>query len=198
MPSTRAALAALIVLPIGLAGCVERGHEMETPAVNGSVQHLNPDGLHENPAYSQAVVVTGNVKTVYVGGQNAVDTAGTVVGKGEHQDADRTGAAERRDGVGGRGSAARPCHQVERPHRARPVVGAGLRGVPARVGQSAEPARRDDELRCGVGPPGLSRGDRGDRRRPSGIDGGALRIRAARPGARASVSLGVRSATLLD
>lgn len=51
--------------------------------MQGSVQHLNPDGLHKNPAYSQAIVVTGNVKTVYVGGQNAVDSSGTVVGKGD-------------------------------------------------------------------------------------------------------------------
>lgn len=51
--------------------------------MKGSVQHLNPDGLHRNPGYSQAVVVTGNVKTVYVGGQNAVDATGAVVGKGD-------------------------------------------------------------------------------------------------------------------
>jgi enamine deaminase RidA (YjgF/YER057c/UK114 family) len=49
--------------------------------MSGSVQHLNPDGLQKNPAYSQAVAVTGHVKTVYVGGQNAVDASGTVVGK---------------------------------------------------------------------------------------------------------------------
>ncbi len=48
--------------------------------MRGSVEHLNPDGLHKNPAYSQAVVATGDVQTVYVGGQNAVDTAGNVVG----------------------------------------------------------------------------------------------------------------------
>jgi len=51
--------------------------------MKGSVQHLNPDGLHRNPAYSQAVVVTGNVKTVYIGGQNAVNAAGEIVGKGD-------------------------------------------------------------------------------------------------------------------
>jgi hypothetical protein len=44
--------------------------------MKGSVQHLEPDGLHKNPAYTQAVVVTGKVKTVYVGGQNAVDVSG--------------------------------------------------------------------------------------------------------------------------
>ena len=49
--------------------------------MKGIVQHLNPGGLHKNPAYSQAVAVAGNVKTVYVGGQNAVDASGRVVGK---------------------------------------------------------------------------------------------------------------------
>jgi enamine deaminase RidA (YjgF/YER057c/UK114 family) len=51
--------------------------------MRGGIRHLNPDGLHKNPAYSQAVVVTGNVRTVYVGGQNAVDAAGTVVARGD-------------------------------------------------------------------------------------------------------------------
>jgi enamine deaminase RidA (YjgF/YER057c/UK114 family) len=51
--------------------------------MKGSVQHLNPDGLHKNPAFGQAVVVTGNAKTVYVGGQNAVDASGKIVGKGD-------------------------------------------------------------------------------------------------------------------
>ncbi len=51
--------------------------------MKGSVQHLNPDGLHKNPAFSQAVVASGNVKTVYVGGQNAVDALGNIVGKGD-------------------------------------------------------------------------------------------------------------------
>ncbi len=51
--------------------------------MRGSVQHLNPEDLHKNPAYSQAVVTTGNIKTVYVGGQNAVNTSGEVIGKGD-------------------------------------------------------------------------------------------------------------------
>lgn len=47
------------------------------------VEHLNPEGLHRNPAFSQAVSVSGSVRTVYVGGQNAVDAAGAIVGKGD-------------------------------------------------------------------------------------------------------------------
>jgi enamine deaminase RidA (YjgF/YER057c/UK114 family) len=52
-------------------------------SMNGNVQHLNPAGLHKNPAYSQAVAVSGNTKTIYVGGQNAVDASGNIVGKGD-------------------------------------------------------------------------------------------------------------------
>lgn len=51
--------------------------------MNGSVQYLNPDGLHKNPAFTQVVVASGNVKTVYVGGQDAVDASGNIVGKGD-------------------------------------------------------------------------------------------------------------------
>jgi enamine deaminase RidA (YjgF/YER057c/UK114 family) len=54
--------------------------------MKGSVEYLNPEGLHKNPAYSQAVVTTGNVRTVYVGGQNAVDASGEVVGRGNMLD----------------------------------------------------------------------------------------------------------------
>ncbi|MCI0396145.1 MAG: RidA family protein [Chloroflexi bacterium] len=48
----------------------------------GSVEYLNPDGLNKNPAaFTNVVVVTGAAKTIYVGGQDAVDAAGNIVGK---------------------------------------------------------------------------------------------------------------------
>jgi enamine deaminase RidA (YjgF/YER057c/UK114 family) len=50
---------------------------------SGSVQHVNPEGLHRNPAFTQAVVVSGPAKTIYIGGQNAVNAAGEIVGKGD-------------------------------------------------------------------------------------------------------------------
>src|SRR5688572_28352493 len=50
---------------------------------NQVVQHIQPKGLHHNPAFSNVVTVTGPSKTIYVGGQNAVDEAGNVVGKGD-------------------------------------------------------------------------------------------------------------------
>ena len=49
----------------------------------GQVQHINPDALNKNPAFTNVVVVTGSVKTVYVGGQDAVDASGAIVGKGD-------------------------------------------------------------------------------------------------------------------
>jgi enamine deaminase RidA (YjgF/YER057c/UK114 family) len=83
MTSTRTALGAWVVLAGVLAGCDDRNQDKENTTMKGSVQHLNPDGMHKNPAYSQAVVVAGNAKTVYVGGQNAVNASGQIVGKGD-------------------------------------------------------------------------------------------------------------------
>ena len=47
------------------------------------VEHINPDGMIRNPAFTQVVTVTGPVKTVYIGAQNAVDGDRNIVGKGD-------------------------------------------------------------------------------------------------------------------
>jgi enamine deaminase RidA (YjgF/YER057c/UK114 family) len=65
-----------------LSGCAAPARD-PGPETKGRVSYLNPDGLHKNPVYSQAVAASGRVRTVYVGGQNAVDAAGAVVGKGD-------------------------------------------------------------------------------------------------------------------
>ncbi|MEO3754510.1 RidA family protein [Streptomyces sp. B6B3] len=44
------------------------------------IRHINPEGLHRSPAFSQAVVVEQPAKTIYIGGQNGVDADGRVVG----------------------------------------------------------------------------------------------------------------------
>jgi len=46
-------------------------------------QHINPDELSKNSAFTNVVVVTGPLKTMYIGGQDAVDAAGRIVGKGD-------------------------------------------------------------------------------------------------------------------
>jgi len=56
---------------------------MDVSIAKAEVQLLNPKSLHKNPAYSQVAVVKGSVKTVYIGGQNAVTEAGEIIGKGD-------------------------------------------------------------------------------------------------------------------
>lgn len=47
------------------------------------VERINPDTMHKNPAYSQMVVLPADARTAIIGGQNAVDKDGNVVGKGD-------------------------------------------------------------------------------------------------------------------
>jgi len=47
------------------------------------VQYLNPDSLHKNPAFTNVVIASGPVRTVYIGGQDAVNVSGAIVGKGD-------------------------------------------------------------------------------------------------------------------
>ena len=54
-----------------------------THSTQGQVLYINPDGLPKNPAFTNVIVVTGQVKTIYIGGQDAVDASGTIVGKGD-------------------------------------------------------------------------------------------------------------------
>jgi enamine deaminase RidA (YjgF/YER057c/UK114 family) len=49
------------------------------------IQYLNPAGLPHNPAFTQVVTIVGPVKTVYIGGQDAIDASGAIVGKGDLQ-----------------------------------------------------------------------------------------------------------------
>jgi enamine deaminase RidA (YjgF/YER057c/UK114 family) len=51
--------------------------------MNRTVTHLNPEGMHTNPAFTQAVIVEGAPRTIYIGGQNAVDANGQIVGRGD-------------------------------------------------------------------------------------------------------------------
>jgi len=48
-----------------------------------SIQHINPDGMHRNPAFSHANLIPAGAPTLLVGGQNAVDEHGQIVGEGD-------------------------------------------------------------------------------------------------------------------
>jgi len=51
--------------------------------MNNQVQYINPDGLSKNPAFSQVVTTQGKGKTIYIGGQDAVNAQREIVGKGD-------------------------------------------------------------------------------------------------------------------
>ncbi len=55
----------------------------EKAGVKGYVQYINPYDLIKNNAFTNVIVVSGMVKTVYVGGQDAIDASGVIVGKGD-------------------------------------------------------------------------------------------------------------------
>ncbi|MET3849518.1 RidA family protein [Paenibacillus sp. OAE614] len=47
------------------------------------MEHKNPEGLFQSKAFSQAITVSGKAKTIYIGGQNAVNASGELVGPGD-------------------------------------------------------------------------------------------------------------------
>jgi enamine deaminase RidA (YjgF/YER057c/UK114 family) len=46
------------------------------------IEHLRPNGLFHNPAFSQAVVASGT-RTIYVSGQVPIDESGALIGGGD-------------------------------------------------------------------------------------------------------------------
>jgi enamine deaminase RidA (YjgF/YER057c/UK114 family) len=48
-----------------------------------NIQLLRPEGLVRSPAFSHVAVVPPGATTIYVGGQNAVDTDGSLVGEND-------------------------------------------------------------------------------------------------------------------
>ena len=55
----------------------------ESTVTSGRVELLAPDGLVRSPAFSHVAVVSGAVRTIYIGGQDAVTADGKIVGKGD-------------------------------------------------------------------------------------------------------------------
>jgi hypothetical protein len=50
-----------------------------TTSTHGQVQHINPDDLSKNSAFTNVIVASGQMKTVYIGGQDAIDASGTII-----------------------------------------------------------------------------------------------------------------------
>lgn len=49
-----------------------------------AIQHVNPETMHTNPAYSQGTIIPAG-RTLYVGGQNGVDADGNLLDGAEEQ-----------------------------------------------------------------------------------------------------------------
>jgi len=47
------------------------------------MEPLNPEGLYRSGAFSQAISVSAAARTVYIGGQNAINAEGEIVGRGD-------------------------------------------------------------------------------------------------------------------
>lgn len=47
------------------------------------IEFINPDELSKNPAFSQVAVTKGNGRTIYIGGQNAINKDLEIIGKGD-------------------------------------------------------------------------------------------------------------------
>src|SRR5688572_14144191 len=72
----------LFLLTVGCSNNQEKQNDVEKHS-QGEVVYINPEGLHKNPAYSQLVVTKGPMKTIYIGGQNATNKEGQILGKGD-------------------------------------------------------------------------------------------------------------------
>lgn len=48
----------------------------------GKIDYINPANMVKPRGYSHAISVSGNYRTVYIGGQNAIAENGSLVGKG--------------------------------------------------------------------------------------------------------------------
>jgi enamine deaminase RidA (YjgF/YER057c/UK114 family) len=51
--------------------------------MNEKITHINPEGLMKSPAFSQIVTTHGNGTTIHIGGQNAVNAQGEIIGQGD-------------------------------------------------------------------------------------------------------------------
>lgn len=44
-----------------------------------TIQHINPEGMHKSPVFSQGILIPAGMRTLIIGGQNGVDETGRVV-----------------------------------------------------------------------------------------------------------------------
>jgi enamine deaminase RidA (YjgF/YER057c/UK114 family) len=72
------AAAATLAMP-----AVAQAPQPEETEMSAGLVHINPDSMHKNPAFSQGIVIPAGARILMIGGQNAVNAKGEVVGKGD-------------------------------------------------------------------------------------------------------------------
>jgi enamine deaminase RidA (YjgF/YER057c/UK114 family) len=80
--TTKIVAMAGIVLLVSCNRKTEMPNNPEVMKNTGKTEFLNPETLSKNPAFSQVAVVSGSNRTIYIGGQDAIDRDGKLVGKG--------------------------------------------------------------------------------------------------------------------
>jgi enamine deaminase RidA (YjgF/YER057c/UK114 family) len=68
--------AATLAVPAVAVSQAQRSEEIQMTA---DVEHINPEGLHKSPVFSQGIVVPAGARILIIGGQNGVDDRGQVV-----------------------------------------------------------------------------------------------------------------------
>lgn len=48
-----------------------------------SIEYVRPPNMHASPVYSQGIILPANARLLLIGGQNAVNERGEIVGKGK-------------------------------------------------------------------------------------------------------------------
>jgi enamine deaminase RidA (YjgF/YER057c/UK114 family) len=131
----------------------------EESPIHGEVTHLNPETLHKNPAFTQVITVTGPARTIYIGGQDAVDAQGNIVRKGDLAAQTHQVLLNLRTALAA--ASARPEHIIK--WNVYLVQGqslqAGFTAFQQFWGDQPDPPTIDFHLRLGAGTPGFSCGD---------------------------------------
>ena len=137
----------------------------------GRVEFINPDGLNRNPAFTNVAVVSGPVRTIYVGGQDSITAEGEIVGKGDISAQTEQVLMNVQTALAAAGAGPEHVIKWNCTDRRRAIDRTGLRRLPARLGQPGGPAADHGGVRVGTRTPGLPRRDGRDRGGAAGTTG---------------------------
>jgi enamine deaminase RidA (YjgF/YER057c/UK114 family) len=118
-----------------------------------SIQRLRPQGLVSSPAFSHVAVVPPGATTIYVGGQNAVDAAGALIGEGDVAAQSEQALENARTALAAAGATLADVVQWTVLFVEGADIAAGYAAIAAKLA-SAEPALVTAAFVSGLGVPG--------------------------------------------